>query len=48
MAVYAYDAAIDLEIDLAADYQGRENSGWASILSTLRAELSRVRARSRR
>lgn len=48
MAVYAFDEAIDLEIDLAADYQGRENSGWATILSTLRAELARVRARSRR
>ena len=48
MAVYALDEAIDLEIDLAADYQGRENSGWATILSTLRAELARVRARSRR
>ena len=48
MAVYAFDEAIDLEIDLAADYQGRENSGWAIIQSTLRAELARVRARSRR
>ncbi len=48
IAVYAFDEAIDLEIDLAADYQGRENSGWATILSTLRAELARVRARARR
>ncbi len=48
IAVYAFDQAIDLEIDLAADYQGRENSGWATILSTLRAELARVRARARR
>lgn len=48
IAVYAFDGGIDLEIDLAADYQGRENSGWATILSTLRAERTRVRARARR
>jgi hypothetical protein len=48
IAVYAFDGAIDLEIDLAADYQGRENAGWTTILSTLRAERARVRARARR
>ncbi len=48
IAVYAFDGAIDLEIDLAADYQGRANSGWATILSTLRAERARVRARGGR
>ena len=48
IAVYAFDGGIDLEIDLAADYQGSENSGWATILSTLRAERTRVRARARR
>ena len=48
IAVYAFDESIDLEIDLAADYQGQQNLGWTTILSTLRAERTRVLARVRR
>lgn len=48
LAVYAFDPSLDLEIDLAVDYQGMQNAGWTAILSTLRAERARVRARVRR
>ena len=48
LAVYAFVGAIDLEIDLAIEYQGEQNTGWGAILSTLRAERARVRGRARR
>lgn len=46
MAVYAYEP-VDLEQDLAVEYQGVRQAGWQQILSALEAERARALARSR-
>jgi len=45
-AVYGFPPEIDLEIELAVDYQGVVNAGWTAILSRIREERGRVRARA--
>jgi hypothetical protein len=47
-AVYGFAPEIDLEIDLVVDYQGVENAGWSAIISRIREERGRVRARAGR
>ncbi len=47
MAVYAFDAAIDLEITLAVEYEGARDMSWEGILTRLELERARVRARIR-
>ena len=37
MAVYAFDAAIDLEITLAVEYEGARDMSWEGILTQARA-----------
>jgi len=44
-AVYAFGPGIDLEVDLVLDYRGARDTSWDRILSVLRAERARVRAR---
>ena len=45
-AVYGFAPEVDLEIELAVDYQGVVNAGWTSILTRIREERGRVRARA--
>jgi len=45
-AVYGFAPEIDLEIDLVILYQGVQNAGWSSIISRIREERGRVRARA--
>ncbi len=45
IAVYAFDAGIDLEIALTVEYEGARNTSWEGILTRL--ELERVRVRGR-
>jgi hypothetical protein len=47
IGVYAYAPEIDLEIDLAVEFEGIENAGWTAILTHIREERGRVRARAR-
>lgn len=47
MAVYAYDAGIDLEQELSVEYQDVRRGGWDRILQVIQAERARVRARAR-
>jgi hypothetical protein len=47
MAVYAFDAGMDLETDLVLEYQGLRNEIWRDgIVPLLKAEEAKVRARS--
>ena len=47
MAVYAFDAGMDLETDLVVEYQGLRNEIWRDgIVPLLKAEEAKVRARS--
>lgn len=46
LAVYAFDAIIDLDADLAVEYAGMRNEEWRRILVDLQAERERVRARA--
>lgn len=45
MAIYAFDAGIDLSVDLVVQYQGTESAVWEAIIPVLQAERSKVRAR---
>lgn len=47
MAVYAYDRRVDLEQELAVEYQDVRRAGWDRILQRIQAERARVRARAR-
>ncbi len=47
IGIYAFPPEINLEIDVAVEYEGTENAGWASILARIREERGRVRARAR-
>lgn len=47
-AVYGFAPEIDLEIDLVVEYQGIRNAGWSAIISRIREERGRVRARGGR
>lgn len=47
IGVYAYGPEVDLEIDLAAEFEGTQNAGWSAILRRIREERGRVRARAR-
>lgn len=47
MAIYAFDPEIDLEQELAVEYQDARRGGWDRILQTLQSERARVRARAR-
>lgn len=46
IAVYGFAPEIDLEIDLVVEYQGVRNAGWSAIMSRIREERGRVRARA--
>ena len=46
MAVYAFDADLDLGTDLLAEYEQASVGGWDAILNRLDAERARVRARA--
>jgi hypothetical protein len=46
IAVYGFAPEIDLEIELVVDYQGIENAGWSAVISRVREERGRVRARA--
>ncbi len=46
MAVYAYDARIDLEIPLELEYDGVQNDAWSSVIRTLQEERARVRSQA--
>lgn len=46
LAVYAFDATIDLDADLAVEYAGMRNEGWRRVLVDLQSERERVRARA--
>ena len=47
MAVYAFDGGIDLEAELAVEYQGLRNQEWMeTILPLLRSEAAKARARA--
>ena len=46
IAVYAFDAGIDLEINLSVEYEGASNQAWTGILTRLELERSRVRGRT--
>ena len=45
LAVYAFDAGIDLEIALTVEYEGASDTSWDSILHQLELERARVRGR---
>jgi hypothetical protein len=46
MAVYAFDASLDLQADLVVEYQDLRNDVWRDrILPVLEAEEAKVRAR---
>ena len=47
IAVYAFDAGIDLEIALTVEYEGARDTSWDSILRELELERARVRGRIR-
>jgi len=47
MAVYAYGPGLDLDQDLAAEYQDSRAGGWDRILQEIQAERARVLARAR-
>ena len=46
LAVYGFAPEIDLEIDLVVDYEGVQNAGWPAIISRIREERGRARARA--
>ncbi len=46
MAVYVFPDAVDLESDLLVTYGLVENDGWSTVLSRVRAERARARARA--
>ncbi len=47
MAVYAFEGRVELEAELAVEYQELRNEGWQGrILPLLRAEIPRARARA--
>jgi hypothetical protein len=46
LAVYGFAPEIDFEIDLVVEYQGVQNAGWSAIISRIREERGRVRARA--
>lgn len=45
-AVYAYNGAVDFDVDLVAEYRGVRNADWAVVLRDLLAEQARARARA--
>lgn len=45
-AVYAFDGAVDFDVDLVAEYRGVRNADWARVLGDLLAEEARARARA--
>jgi len=47
IAVYAFDAGIDLEIALTVEYEGARDTSWDRILRELELERDRVRGRIR-
>lgn len=47
MAVYAFEPGLDLDQDLAAEYQDARAGGWERMLQEIQAERARIRARSR-
>lgn len=47
MAIYAFDAGIDLSVDLVVEYQGTESQAWETIIPVIQAERSKVIARAR-
>lgn len=47
-AIYAYDRAVNLDLGFTVEYGDGRDTGWDRILSTLRAERARVRARAGR
>ena len=47
IAVYAFDAGIDLEIALTVEYEGARDTSWDRILRELELERARVRGRIR-
>ena len=47
IAVYAFDAGIDLEIALTVEYEGARDTSWDRILRELELERTRVRGRIR-
>lgn len=47
MAVYAFGPGLDLDQDLAAEYQDARAGGWERILQEIQAERARILARAR-
>ena len=45
IAVYAFDAAIDLEIAVMVEYEGASDTSWDRVVHQLELERARVRAR---
>lgn len=45
-AIYGYDQAINLDLGFTVEYGEARDTGWTRILSTLRSERARVRARA--
>lgn len=45
MAVYAFDAGVDLEADLVVAYGLEESGAWSGILPRVQAERARLRTR---
>ena len=45
IAVYAFDAGIDLDIALTVEYEGASDTSWDSVVHQLELERARVRAR---
>ncbi len=48
IAVYSFDAAIDMEIALTVEYEGARDTSWVGILTRLELERARVRGRTGR
>lgn len=46
MALYAFDARVDLESDLDVEYRDAVQTEWDRVLARVEAERARVRARS--
>lgn len=46
MAVYAFPPQVDLEGEMAVEYQDIRSRGWDRILPEIQAERNRIRARS--
>jgi hypothetical protein len=46
MAVYVFDRPVDLESDIVLHYGLEQSTEWPAILTRIRAERSRARARS--